>query len=421
MAEDPGATRRGGPAARVPTELEPGATVAQWQVVRAIASGGFGSVYEARHVARGTAGALKVLHPHLVGSPEIAARLVREAEIIAQLRHRNVVRLLDAGVSDGGAPYLVMELVRGTDLDAVLRERGRFAPLEALAVLEALCAAASAAHAHGAIHRDIKASNVLLAEAAAGDDERVVLIDFGIAKLLEDAGAELTASRQALGTPTSMAPEQIRGGVIDVRTDVYALGALAYHLLTGRVAFADASVTMSQYLHLHAARPRPSEAAPLPAAVDEVLARAMAIDPARRFADPLALFAAMRAALAAEAAAPAPRTITGAALLVRLDHLSDDLDDALFDDLDAILPLLEPIALAAGFTYLRDLGNDWLFVGEGLDAAVAARTAHALRDALAQRPTRHPAVTAEIAVRQGTAVVGGAELRGGELADPSSW
>jgi serine/threonine protein kinase len=245
-----------------------------------IASGGFGAVYAVEHETSGAIGALKVLHAHLATSPEIAARMVREAEIIAQLHHPGVVRLLEAGLTDLGAPYLVMELLDGVDLDTVIRDRGRFAPRDALPLFEALCAGLAAAHARAVIHRDLKAANVLLCRDGVDRPERVVLVDFGIAKLLDGASAELTASRQALGTPASMAPEQIRGGTVDARTDVYALGALAYHVLTGRMAFEEASITMSQYLHLHAARPRPSEVAPVSPALDEVITRAMAIEPA---------------------------------------------------------------------------------------------------------------------------------------------
>lgn len=419
MADDPGTTRRIGPGAGPSVEpralLGAGDAVADWIVVRPIATGGFGSVYEAAHRTTGAVGALKVLHPHLVSSSEMAARMVREAAIIAQLRHPNVVALLDTGVLASGAPYLVMELLDGTDLDSVIAARGRFAPAEAGAVMAALCGAVQAAHAQGVIHRDIKASNVLVCA------DRVVLVDFGIAKLLEGGGAELTASRQALGTPASMAPEQIRGETVDGRTDVYALGALAYHLFTGRMPFADASVTMSQYLHLHAARPRPSEIAPLDAALDEVVTRAMSIEASRRPADPLALYAALRQAIAGGGAAPAVRTIDGAALVVTIGHDCDAIDDALLDDLDAILPLVEPIVAAAGFPYLRDLGEAWLFVGEGHDAAALAAVRAAIEHALATRAGAHPQVIVTITEKRGAAVVSGGELRGGELADPAGW
>ena len=418
MTDDPGSTRRIGTEDVGHALLAPGATVADWEVVRPIATGGFGSVYQAVHRGHGAVGALKILHPHLISSSEMAARMMREAEIIAQLHHPNVVSLLEAGVSDSGAPYLVMELLDGTDLDSVIAARGRFAPADAVAILAPLCAAVHAAHAEGVIHRDIKASNVLVCKD--GDGERVVLVDFGIAKLIEGAGAELTASRQALGTPASMAPEQIRGEAVDVRTDVYALGALAYHLLTGRMPFADASMTMSQYLHLHAARPRPSEVAPLEAALDEAVTRAMAIEPVRRPADALAFYAALRHAVAA-GGAPEVRSVDGAALLVSVSHDADEVDDALLDDLDAIFPLIEPIVVTAGFPYLRDLGDAWLFVGEGHDARALAATRAAVEAALAARAAPHPQVRITVAARTGIAVVSGSELRGGDLADPSSW
>ena len=417
--DDPGLTRPlGGPAASAC--LPVGAAVAGWCVRAPIASGGFGAVYAVEHATSGAVGALKVLHAHLATSPEIAARMVREAEIIAQLHHPGVVRLLEAGLTELGAPYLVMELLDGVDLDTVIRSRGRFAPRDALPLFEALCAGLAAAHAHAVIHRDLKAANVLLCRDGVDRPERVVLVDFGIAKLLDGAGAELTASRQALGTPASMAPEQIRGGTVDARTDVYALGALAYHVLTGRMAFDEASVTLSQYLHLHAARPRPSEVAPVSSALDEVITRAMAVEPARRYPDALAFHAALRAAVLTDDVA-APRPLTGAAVWVHAGHTADAIDDALLDDLDAIFPLCEPIAVTAGFPLLRELGDAWLFVGEHRTAAEATTLAAALTAALAARPTPHPQVALALRSHAGTAVVRGAELLDGSLADPATW
>ncbi len=417
--DDAGLTRRLDAPAAI-ASLPVGAAVAGWRVRAPIASGGFGAVYAVEHETSGAIGALKVLHAHLATSPEIAARMVREAEIIAQLHHPGVVRLLEAGLTDLGAPYLVMELLDGVDLDTVIRDRGRFAPRDALPLFEALCAGLAAAHARAVIHRDLKAANVLLCRDGVDRPERVVLVDFGIAKLLDGASAELTASRQALGTPASMAPEQIRGGTVDARTDVYALGALAYHVLTGRMAFEEASITMSQYLHLHAARPRPSEVAPVSPALDEVITRAMAIEPARRYPDPLAFHAALRAAVLTDDLS-APRAITGAAIWVHAISDADPIDDDVLDDLDAVFPLCEPIAVAAGFTLLRELGDAWLFVGEHLDAARAHVTVAVLEDALAARATRHPQVTIALRSHVGTATVRGAELLDGSLADPATW
>src|SRR5262249_2033740 len=135
-------------------------------------------------------------------------------------------------------------------------------------------------------------------------DRRVVVLDFGIAKLTDALAGELTASHQAVGTPTTMAPEQIRGGAIDARTDVYALGGLLFLLLAGRLPFETSSPTMVQYFHLHARRPRASAFAAVPSRIDDVIARAMAIRPAERFESPATLVAAYRAALRESTAVP---------------------------------------------------------------------------------------------------------------------
>jgi serine/threonine-protein kinase len=419
MAADTDATRALGAPVRDPgAQLPAGSVVGDWCVVRHLATGGFGTVYEVVHRGGGPRGALKVLHSHLLASPEIVARLVREAQVIARLRHRNVVELLDAAVDAEGHPYLVMEYLEGRDLAALLDETGRVTPARALAVLAPLCAAVARAHELGVIHRDVKASNVFLCDEDG--EPRVVLLDFGIAKLLDVGAAELTASRQALGTPASMAPEQIRGGEVDVRTDVYALGALAYHLLTGRMPFEDVSVTMSQYLHLHAARPRPSAVAPVGAELDEVVMKAMAVDPARRYVDALSFLAALRTAVLGAHDHDA-RTVDAIAARVGVLAPDGELDDAALDDIAAVLALAETELAASGFSYVRDLGDASLFIATTLDEERALAVARAADATLANRSGADPRVAVTIWLHAGPATIVGGQLSGGELDDPSSW
>jgi eukaryotic-like serine/threonine-protein kinase len=377
-----------------------GAQVGDWRIDRFLAAGGFGIVYDATHATSGLHGALKVLHGHLIDSPSLAARMLREAEVIARLRHPSIVELLDAGIADDGRPFLVMERLEGVDLASSLNAQGRRAPHAGLAMLEPVCSALALAHEHGVIHRDIKASNVFVCGDASGTPERIVLLDFGIAKVF--GATDLTMSRQALGTPACMAPEQIRGGEIDARTDVYGLGVLTYHLLTGRMPFDDSSLTMSQYLHLHARRPRVSAAAPVPARVDDVIARAMAVDPADRFPGPLAFFAALRAAIV-DGAARGPVGVDAFAILVSAR-----------DQAGEVLPLAERVLASRGFRIGLDLGDAALFVGRATPAA-ALDAAVAVYEELAP----HPDVA--IAVHRGEATLAGDELVGGELADPGRW
>ena len=395
-----------------------GAEIAGWHVDDAIASGGFGAVYAVTHVTSGRRGALKVLHGHLIESEEMVARFLREAETVGRLRHPNVVELLDAGVAPDGRPFLVMELLDGVDLARAIAEQGRRAPAQALEILAPVCAALALAHEHGVIHRDLKASNVFVCRATGAEPPRVVLLDFGIAKLT--GGLDLTRSRQVLGTPACMAPEQLRGDPVDARTDVYALGALGFHLLAGRMPFEDVSITMSQYLHLHAQRPSVAAAAPVPAELDAVIARAMAIDPAARYPGPVAFLAALRAAIVDGQAER--REVDAAAVLVSARPATPGaaLDDALLDALDAALPAAERALAERGFRLAVDLGDAALFVAAGATGAAACAAATAVYDLLA--PTLPaPVIRLGVAVHAGPVELAGDEVTGGALVDLDRW
>ncbi len=390
--------------------------VGEWRIEGKIAEGGFGTVYAVTHVTSGAPGALKLLHPHLVDSEATVARLLREAEVLARLRHPNVVELLAAGV-DGGRPFIVMERLVGVDLGSELALRGRVAPADALALIEPVCAALALAHEHGIIHRDVKASNVFL---CAGTPRRVVLLDFGIARV---AGAtDLTMSRQVVGTPASMAPEQIQGGAVDERCDVYGLGVLTYHLLVGRMPFEESSLTMAEYLHLHARRPRVSASAPVAGELDEVVARAMAIDPAARHPGPLAYLAALRGAIVAEAARPA-RAGAVPGILVAAVARPEQLDERGLDDLEELVPAASRALAAHDFRLALDLGDAALFVPAraGTDGATACAAACAAFDLVAARPGAVPGVTVAMAVHLDMLELAGDHILGGALADPARW
>lgn len=420
MADD--RTRQLGEPPRDARALRPGELVDDWRVVRVLASGGFGTVYEARQRVTEQRAALKLLHAHLVVSPEIVARFQREAAVIGRLRHPNVVELVAAGITAEGRPYLCMELLDGDDLATVVASTGAMLGVQALAILEPLCAGLAAAHQLGIVHRDIKASNVVLCRPAAGAERgRVVLLDFGIAKLSDAFAAELTASRQAIGTPSCMAPEQVGGRAVDARTDVYGLGVLAFFMLTGRLPFEDASLTMTQYLHLHARRPKVSAAAPVSPRIDDVVARAMAIEPADRFTDPLSMLAAFRAAVRASVPIAVPQVADAAAILVSVREAGAGLDEALLGDLEAVLPAAERALAAAGFALALDLGTSAVFASHQCDAAAAVATALAVWDQLACRPHRDRRVRIGICVHRAAATLLGAEVQSGTLLQPASW
>lgn len=411
-------TGRLGEPARDARALLPGETVADWLVVRSLARGGFGTVYEVRHRTSGQRAALKLLHAHLVKSAEMVARFDREAQVIGRLRHPSIVELVAVGLSEDGRPYLCMELLDGEDLFAIVNRGGPLGGPAALAVLEPVCDALAAAHALGIVHRDVKASNVVVCH---GEPRRIVLLDFGIAKLSDAFAVELTASHQSLGTPACMAPEQVNGRPIDARTDVYALGTLAFFLLTGRMPFEDPSLTMTQYLHLHARRPKVSAAAPVPPRIDDVVARAMAIEPAERFSDPLSMLAALRSALRDTAPVAAVEIGDASAILVHVREVSGALDEVLLTDLEAVLPAAERALASAGFPLALDLGSSAVFVRHGCAAHEAVAVALAVWDALAQRPHRDPRVKIGICVHRAPATFVGAEVRSAALLRPASW
>ncbi|HSN27284.1 MAG TPA: serine/threonine-protein kinase, partial [Kofleriaceae bacterium] len=212
-----------------------------YKIERLIGEGGFGQVWRATR--DGELVAIKILHLELIRSRDAIVRFERELEATERLQHRHVVRALDHGTLGDGRPFLVLEYVDGPSLRDVLHERGSLPPAEMLAILAPLCEALHAAHQLGLVHRDVKASNVILGHDAAGS--RPVLLDFGLVKLLDQDGPGLTSSRSMLGTPAAMAPEQMKGQPVDARTDVYALGLLAYHMLTGAPAFGAPGVVQS--------------------------------------------------------------------------------------------------------------------------------------------------------------------------------
>jgi eukaryotic-like serine/threonine-protein kinase len=263
-----------------------------------IGEGGFGQVWRAHRLGESGGGevAIKILHLELVRSVDALTRFQRELEAIERLEHPNVVRAYGHGALDDGRPYLVLEYIEGPSLREVIHERGAIPPLEMLEIIGPLCEALAVAHAAGLVHRDLKASNVILARA--GGQLRPVLLDFGLVKLLDQQGPGLTSSRSMLGTPAAMAPEQMRGQPVDARTDVYALGLLAFHMLAGQPAFGGAPGVVQSYLQVHGPRPRPSAKVDIDPAIDEPIAKALAPEPADRYPGTLAFCEALRAVVA---------------------------------------------------------------------------------------------------------------------------
>jgi streptogramin lyase len=262
-----------------------------YRIEEPIGQGGMGVVYLAQDVRLGRRVALKVMAPSLARDGRYRASFARESELAMSLEHPNVVPIHDAGEAEGRL-YLAMRRVEGTDLRALLRREGALDPARALAIVSQIAQALDAAHAKGLVHRDVKPSNVLL-----DDNEHVYLADFGLTRRLSEE-ASLQAEAATLGTPAYLAPEQIEGGDVDGRADVYSLGCLLYECLTGEPPFAGDSRLEVAWAHLEQEPPAASERRPeLPGAVDAVIRTAMAKDPADRYATCAELAAAAENAL----------------------------------------------------------------------------------------------------------------------------
>ncbi|MBS1694135.1 MAG: serine/threonine protein kinase [Actinobacteria bacterium] len=262
--------------------LADGATFAGYTVLRMLGSGGMGEVYLVQHPRLPRRDALKVLPASVSADPEYRQRFHREADIAATLWHPHIVGVHDRG-EDRDQLWISMDYVDGTDAGRLLRDhhpRG----LPPAAVAEIVTAVASAldyAHQRNLLHRDVKPANILIAQPEAGD-ERIMLADFGIARWADEVSG-LTATNMTVGTVSYASPEQLLGGDLDGRADQYSLAATAFHLLTGSPPFehSNPAVVISQ--HLRAEPPAVSQRRPEVAALDPVLAKALAKDPGDRY------------------------------------------------------------------------------------------------------------------------------------------
>jgi predicted Ser/Thr protein kinase len=272
-------------------------TFGAYDIQREVGRGGMGVVYLATDRRLGRRVALKVIVPELAADAQFRQRFEREARVAATLEHPHVVPVYEAGEQDGSL-FIAMRFIDGRDLATEVRDHGRLAPDRLARIVLQVAGALDAAHRSGVVHRDVKPANVLL--TGAGDDEQAYLTDFGLTR---EAASEsgLTLTGQWVGTVDYAAPEQILGEPTDARSDVYALGCLAFQALTGQPPFRGAPAAR---LFAHMNDPPPSACATRPGLrpeVDAALERAMAKQPADRFQSAGDLGRALAAALAGEA------------------------------------------------------------------------------------------------------------------------
>ncbi len=243
-----------------------------------------GAVYRARRLLLGDEVAIKVMRAEFAVDPSSKERFFRESRACAQLRHPNIVSILDFNVDADGRPFLVMELLNGRSLRQEIAARGALPLTEAIATITPLSAALQLAHDRGILHRDLKPANIVLHDFGGGTRVHKI-VDFGLAQIREASDAtRLTSAHQFLGTIPYASPEQLTGGRVDGRADIYSLGVVVYELLTGRVPFPGTDAMAVVTALLTTAPPSPSSLrSDLPAWVDVVLARALAKEPADRY------------------------------------------------------------------------------------------------------------------------------------------
>ncbi|MET0816626.1 MAG: serine/threonine-protein kinase, partial [Solirubrobacteraceae bacterium] len=257
--------------------LAPGAVVGGCRIEGVVGRGGMGVVYLARQLELERDVALKLISSELTEDPVARGRFLAEARAAAAVEHPNVVPVHAVGTEDE-LTYLVMRLIRGDDLRAVVRRDGPLDPSRAAAIIERIGDALDAIHRAGYVHRDVKPPNVLI-----DDDGHVYLSDFGLAKAALASQGPTTADHW-VGTLDYVAPEQIRGAAVDARTDVYALGGVLHFMLTGLPPFVREGDEAKLWAHLHDPPPRPSSTPGVPHGFDVIVARALAKEPADRYA-----------------------------------------------------------------------------------------------------------------------------------------
>ena len=259
-------------------ELTPGTWLAgRYEILQLLGRGGMGAVYKARDKELDRVVALKLIRPDLARKPEMLRRFKQELILARQVTHKNVIRIFDLGESDG-IKFITMDFVDGQDLRALLREKGKFPPSEAARIMLQICRALEAAHTEHVIHRDLKPQNIMLDQKG-----RVYVMDFGIARSVRVPG--MTETGALIGTPEYMSPEQARGEKLDERSDIFSLGVIFYEILAGKTPYPSDTPLATLWKRMQEPVTPPSKLEPgLPPALNDIVVKALEIEPERRFA-----------------------------------------------------------------------------------------------------------------------------------------
>jgi len=281
--------------------LATGAVLGDFRIEGVVGRGGMGVVYQAVQLSLGRRVALKLIAPHLADEKGFRDRFVRESHLSASIDHPHIVPVYAAGEEEG-VYYIAMRFVEGVDLRAAIADEGRLEPQRAARLIRQVASALDAAHEHGLVHRDVKPANILLSRH--GRHEHAYLTDFGLTKR-ELSGTGLTGTGEWVGTLDYVSPEQLRGGDIDGRTDVYSLGCVLYQCLTGEVPYPRDNELAKLWAHLSDPPPAASACVrDVPQPVSAVAVRAMAKNPRDRFASAGELGSAVLSAASSPTSAP---------------------------------------------------------------------------------------------------------------------
>ena len=248
-----------------------------------VAAGGMATIYFALDLRLDRPVAVKIMHPHLANDEDFVGRFIREAKAAAALAHPNIVAIQDQGWNEGGVPavFIVMEYIEGFTLRDVIAEQGALGVNESLRYFAPVLSAMSAAHKSGILHRDIKPENILISK-----DGRVKVADFGLAKGAQLGSTLTVESSVILGSVSYLSPEQVERGLSDMRSDVYSLGIVLFEMLTGKKPFDGESPIQIAYMHVNENVASPSTLNPaIPAELDEIVLKATANNPDKRFKD----------------------------------------------------------------------------------------------------------------------------------------
>ena len=255
----------------------------RYQLKRVVAAGGMATIYYALDLRLDRPVAVKIMHPHLANDEDFVGRFIREAKAAAALAHPNIVAIQDQGWNEGGVPavFIVMEYIEGFTLRDVITEQGALGVTESLRYFAPIISAMSAAHKAGILHRDIKPENILISK-----DGRVKVADFGLAKGAQLGSTLTVESSVILGSVSYLSPEQVQRGLSDMRSDVYSLGIVLFEMLTGKKPFDGESPIQIAYMHVNENVAAPSTLNPsIPSELDEIVLKATANNPDKRFKD----------------------------------------------------------------------------------------------------------------------------------------